>query len=133
VLQKRLCPPRAPHRVLAAALDVTHPQEAAAAVQPAIARFGRIDVVINNAGHGVVGALEETPAHRIGASELTLSTIGPSRQQSLLRNHSQNAPKLHEDGRGQDGQKTKTTRIKDDRRTIEIQLPAKTGCQLSTP
>ena len=51
----------APQRVLALALDVTRPQDAAAAVQSAVARFGRIDVVVNNAGYCVVGAFEETP------------------------------------------------------------------------
>jgi NAD(P)-dependent dehydrogenase (short-subunit alcohol dehydrogenase family) len=51
----------APDRVLARALDVTKPEEADAAVREAIAKFGRIDVVINNAGYGIVGAVEETP------------------------------------------------------------------------
>jgi NAD(P)-dependent dehydrogenase (short-subunit alcohol dehydrogenase family) len=50
----------APERVLAISLDVNKPWDAEAAISAAISRFGRIDVLINNAGYGVVGALEET-------------------------------------------------------------------------
>ena len=40
-------------------LDVTSPQDIQAAVDAAIATFGQIDVLVNNAGHGFIAALEE--------------------------------------------------------------------------
>jgi NAD(P)-dependent dehydrogenase (short-subunit alcohol dehydrogenase family) len=56
---------RAPDRVLALPLDVARPRDAEAAVTAALKRFGRIDVVINNAGYGILGAVEETPENEL--------------------------------------------------------------------
>jgi len=44
---------------LVTALDVTKPDQIAAAVQLAESRFGRIDVLVNNAGYGYLSAIEE--------------------------------------------------------------------------
>jgi NAD(P)-dependent dehydrogenase (short-subunit alcohol dehydrogenase family) len=57
----------APERVLTCRLDVTRPEEAETAVRAAVERFGRIDVVVNNAGYGIVGAVEETPEAELRA------------------------------------------------------------------
>jgi NAD(P)-dependent dehydrogenase (short-subunit alcohol dehydrogenase family) len=46
-------------RVRTAPLDVTDPEQVSAAVARTLAEFGRVDVVVNNAGHGSVGAVEE--------------------------------------------------------------------------
>lgn len=49
----------APERVLAVPLDVTRPDEVEAVVATTLERFGRIDVLVKNAGYGSVGAVEE--------------------------------------------------------------------------
>jgi NAD(P)-dependent dehydrogenase (short-subunit alcohol dehydrogenase family) len=43
-------------------LDVTKSNEIAQATADALARFGHIDVLVNNAGYGVTGAIEEVTA-----------------------------------------------------------------------
>lgn len=59
-------------------LDVTSETQPAEAVRLAVERFGRLDTVVNNAGAGLVGAVEETsPAETAGLMDLNL--LGPLR------------------------------------------------------
>jgi NAD(P)-dependent dehydrogenase (short-subunit alcohol dehydrogenase family) len=54
-------------RFLPVALDVTDERQAVAAAGAAIARFGSIDVLVNNAGRGLLGAVEEASAAEVEA------------------------------------------------------------------
>ncbi len=49
-----------PDTALPVKLDVTKPDEIRASVELAIGKFGRIDVLVNNAGIGYFGAIEES-------------------------------------------------------------------------
>lgn len=59
--------PDAGDALLPLSLDVTDEQQAQAAVQAAVERFGRLDVVVNNAALALVGAVEEASATEVQA------------------------------------------------------------------
>ncbi|WP_312119513.1 SDR family oxidoreductase [Pantoea vagans] len=61
---------------LAVACDVTQPDQIENAVRQGLARFGRIDVLINNAGQGLYAAVEEIEAAEFRAL-LELNLIAP--------------------------------------------------------
>ncbi|RZF24046.1 SDR family NAD(P)-dependent oxidoreductase [Paraburkholderia sp. UYCP14C] len=52
-------------RLLALPLDVTNDEQAREAAASAIEKFGRIDVLLNNAGFGLVGAVEEAAPQEV--------------------------------------------------------------------
>jgi len=62
--------------VLVVRLDITSPASAQAAVQAAVDRFGRIDVLVNNAGNFYAGFFEELSEEQIDR-QLTTGLVGP--------------------------------------------------------
>ncbi len=59
------------NRLLALELDVAQEDQARKAVDAALAKFGRIDVLVNNAGYGQLGLFEEIGADEIATQYAT--------------------------------------------------------------
>jgi NAD(P)-dependent dehydrogenase (short-subunit alcohol dehydrogenase family) len=53
--------------VLTLQLDVTKPDQVKAAIEQAHAHFGKLDIVLNNAGYPLVGTIEEASADEVRA------------------------------------------------------------------
>ncbi|MFF7216099.1 oxidoreductase [Streptomyces sp. NPDC008238] len=77
-------------RISSAALDVTRPASIQAAVKATQAVFGRIDVLVNNAGFTMLGAVEETSMEQLrslmevnffGTAEVTKAVVPMMREQ----------------------------------------------------
>ncbi|MBN2910742.1 SDR family NAD(P)-dependent oxidoreductase [Polycladomyces sp. WAk] len=62
--------------VLVVKLDITNPADAEAAVKAAVDRFGRIDVLVNNAANCYLGYFEELTPKQI-EHQLATNLIGP--------------------------------------------------------
>jgi NAD(P)-dependent dehydrogenase (short-subunit alcohol dehydrogenase family) len=75
-------------------LDVTHDKSVSAVVAEVVARFGRVDVLVNNAGVGMAGAAEESSISQIktlfetnffGAVRMTNAVLPHMRDQGAGR------------------------------------------------
>lgn len=62
--------------LLAFKLDVTRPQDAQAAVEAAVGKFGRIDVLVNNAGNFFAGFFEELSPEQV-RNQIETLLFGP--------------------------------------------------------
>ncbi|BDH06281.1 SDR family oxidoreductase [Streptomyces seoulensis] len=74
---------RFPDRVTTVALDVRDAAQCEAAVAHAVDRFGGVDVLVNNAGAGLFGALEEVADDEL-RDQLEVLAVAPSRLARLV-------------------------------------------------
>ncbi|MFI9152540.1 SDR family oxidoreductase [Streptomyces sp. NPDC053367] len=74
---------RYPDRVSVVALDVCDAGQCEAAVAHAVDRFGGVDVLVNNAGAGLFGAVEEVSDDELRA-QLEVLTVAPWRLTRLV-------------------------------------------------
>lgn len=65
-----------PGKILPLALDVTKKEQIQAAIAETVAHFGRIDVLVNNAGFGITGAAEAFTDEQV-SSQLEANLYGP--------------------------------------------------------
>jgi NAD(P)-dependent dehydrogenase (short-subunit alcohol dehydrogenase family) len=73
--------------LLVVKLDITSPQDAKAAVQAAVERFDRIDVLINNAGNFYAGFFEEISPEDFRAQIETTLFVRRALDRGLRRAH----------------------------------------------
>ena len=82
-----------PAHARAVALDLTDPASITAAVQAGCECFGQLDVVVNNAGYGLLAALEETDDAHLQRN-LQTNLLGPLQVMRAI------LPSLRAQGRG---------------------------------
>lgn len=100
-----------PGRALALVLDVTKPEQIDEATARALDKFGSVDVLVNNAGYGYRGAVEEATSEEIDALFAT-NLFGPinvmkaflpsmrKRRAGMIVNISSMGARTHSEGSG---------------------------------
>ena len=67
---------RNPNQIIALPVDVTNKEQIHSTVKQTIKHFGRIDVLVNNAGFGITGAIEEYTDEQV-QSQLEVNLYAP--------------------------------------------------------
>jgi len=83
-----------PGTAAAIRFDLTVPADAARAVEETLRRLGRLDVLINNAGYGLLAALEETNDEQL-ARNLETNFNGPSPPDPRITSRSSEIGRAH--------------------------------------